>query len=300
MEAGMHLTASLPETAPATVASRSWARRAALFALFLVGGLAVFALGVDYHTRFWTNSSGAFKVGLPALFLVAMLALRRSERGRSYWPVALALFAASLTNVSTWYLAGPLQRWLLHLFGTTTDTAQGLMWGKLVDVVLRLAPILALVWLTGDGLGSLYVRKGNLKWSLTLGFLALANLLATATAVAATTGRDLEVVFASLPWWFAWALSNAFMEEIWFRGLFLERVLPHIGAAGAIWLTSLVFASSHLFATYIDPSGMLVFGVITFTLGCAWALLMQKTKTLWGSVLFHMAADLYWIIAFGL
>jgi membrane protease YdiL (CAAX protease family) len=296
----MPTTASLPQTVNASVACKSRAWRVGLFGLFLVCGLAVFVLGVDYHTRFWTNSSGAFKVGLSALFLVAMLALRRSERGRAYWPVALAFFAASLTNVSTWYLAGPLQRWLLHLAGTTTETAQGLMWGKLVDVVLRLAPILALVWLAGDGLGSLYLRKGNLKWSLTLGLLALANLLATATAVAASTGRDLAVVVASLPWWFAWAGSNAFMEEIWFRGLFLERVQPHIGAAGAIWLTSLVFASSHLFATYIEPSGMLVFGVITFTLGCAWALLMQKTRTLWGSVLFHMAADLYWIIAFGL
>jgi hypothetical protein len=74
------------ETAASERGNRSWARRGGLFALFLVCGLAVFALGVDYHTRFWTNSSGAFKVGVPAVFLVAMLALRRSERG----PVLLA------------------------------------------------------------------------------------------------------------------------------------------------------------------------------------------------------------------
>jgi hypothetical protein len=52
-----------------------------------------------------------------------------------------------VTNVSTWYLAGPLQRWLLRAVRRTAGTAQGLMWGKLVDVVLRLAPIFALVWL---------------------------------------------------------------------------------------------------------------------------------------------------------
>jgi len=296
----MNATASLPETAHAAQSWKAGLRRAGLFALFLVGGLAVFAFGVDYHTRFWTNTSGAFKVGLSALFLVTMLALRRSERGRAYWPVAFALFAASLTNVATWYLAGPLQRWLLGLVGVSLGTPQGIMWGKLVDVVLRLAPIFVLVWLVRDGLGSLYVRKGNLKWSLTLGALALANLLATSVAVAASRGGDLAVVFASLPWWCAFALMNAFMEEVWYRGLFLERVQPHVGAAGAIWLTSLVFASSHLFATYVEPSEALIFGVITFTLGCAWALLMQKTNTLWGSVVFHMAADLYWLIGFGM
>jgi membrane protease YdiL (CAAX protease family) len=93
---------------------------------------------------------------------------------------------------------------------------------------------------------------------------------------------------------------NGFMEEIWYRGLFLKRLQPAIGATGVIWLTTLVFGVSHLCATYVEPSGALVFGIITFTLGCAWALLMQKTNTIWGSVVFHLAADLYWLIAFGL
>jgi membrane protease YdiL (CAAX protease family) len=63
---------------------------------------------------------------------------------------------------------------------------------------------------------------------------------------------------------------------------------------------TLLFGTSHLFATYIEPSGALVFGVITLTLGSAWGMLMQKTNALWGSVLFHLAADLYWLIAFGI
>jgi membrane protease YdiL (CAAX protease family) len=296
----MNAAASVYKTTNIATTWKTTAQRAGWFTLFLICGLLVFVFGLDYHTRFWTNTSGAFKIGLSALFLVATLALRRSERGRAYWPMAFAFLAASLTNVTTWYLAGPLQRWLWGSLGVAAESAQGLMWGKLVDVVLRLAPISALVWLVRDSLGSLYVRKGNLKWSLTIGLLALANLLATATAVAASNGRDLAVVFASLPWWFAFALMNAFMEEIWYRGLFLERLQPAIGATGVLWLTTLLFGASHLFATYIDPSGALVFGVITFSLGFAWALLMQKTNTLWGSVVFHLAADLYWLIAFGI
>jgi membrane protease YdiL (CAAX protease family) len=295
----MNAAVGLAQTENAAATWKTTVQRAELFLLFLLCGLLVFVFGLDYHSRFWTNTSGAFKIGLSALFLVATLALRRSERGRAYWPMAFAFLAASLANITTWYLAEPLQRWLWGLLGVSAESAQGLMWGKLVDVVLRLAPIFALVWLARDGLGSLYVRKGDLKFGLTIGLLALANFSATSIAVAASNGRDLAVVFASLPWWFVFSLMNAFMEEIWFRGLFLERLQPAIGATGVIWLTSLVFGLSHTCAVYIEPSGALVFGVITFTLGFAWALLMQKTNTLWGAVVFHLAADLYWAVAFG-
>ncbi|MEJ2209466.1 MAG: CPBP family intramembrane metalloprotease [Anaerolineae bacterium] len=296
----MHTTTTaVPKMASPAAGWKTVAQRAGLFTLFLICVLLVCVFGLDYHTRFWTNSSGVFKVGVSALFLVATLALRRSERGRPYWPMSFAFLAASLTNVSTWYLAAPLQRWLWSLTGVGIETPLGLMLGKLVDVALRLAPIFVALWLVRDGLGSVYVRRGKLKWSLSLGGLALANLLATSIAVAAGQDADLGVIFASLPWWFAFSAMNAFMEEIWYRGLFLKRLEPALGATGVIWLTTLLFGTSHLFATYIEPSGVLVFGVITLTMGFAWGLLMQKTNTLWGSVLFHLAADLFWLIAFG-
>lgn len=289
----------VPQTAYAGTAWKAVAQRAALFLLFLGCSLLVFVFGVDYHTRFWTNSSGAFRVGVSALFLVVMLVLRRSDRGRVYWPIAFAFLAASLANVTTWYLAVPLQRWVLGLVGAAMDTPQGMMWGKLVDVVLKLAPIFALLWLAHEDLSSVFIRRGKLAWSLGIGFLALANLTATAIAVAASRDGDLSVVFASLPWWFAFSLINAFMEEIWFRGLFLRRLEPAIGVAGALLLTTLAFGTSHLFATYIDLWGTLVFGIITYTLGMAWGLLMHKTDTLWGSLLFHTAGDVYGVVAIG-
>jgi membrane protease YdiL (CAAX protease family) len=274
-------------------------RRAGLFVLFLTCGFLIFSLGVDYHTRFWTNTSGAYKVGVSVVFALAALVLRKSEHGRAYWPIALAFCAASLTNVATWYLAAPLQRWLLSLTGLSEATAPGLVLGKAVDAALRLTPIVAMVWLTGDGLGSLLVGRGNWRWSLGIGALAVGNLLATAIAVAASGSRDLAVVFADLPWWLAFSLINAVMEEIWFRSLFLGRLTPLIGAGGALWVTSLSFGISHTFAAYVDPASALVFGVIVLTLGLAWALLMQKTKTIWGSVLYHAAADTFWAVVAG-
>lgn len=293
----MNATTSLSQAARHRAVVGTAARRLWEFAVCLVVGLAIFAWGVDYHTRFWTNSSGAYKVGVSTGLLIGALALRRSARGRRYWRIALAFFAASLTNVVTWYLAAPLQRGLHSLAGVAASSPQGLALGKLADVVLRLTPIFAVVLLSGESLSSLYIRRGQLRWSLSLGFLALANLTATSIAVAAASGGDMTVVLTSLPWWAAYALMNAFMEEIWYRGLFLERLQPLLGAGGALWLTSLLYGISHLFGAYLDPHAAPVFGIIVLTLGLAFGLLMQKTRTLWGSVIYHMGADIFGFVA---
>jgi hypothetical protein len=195
----MTVTSSLSQARSVAATVKARATRAGLFTAYLVCGLAVFVFGVDYHTRFSTNTSGAYKAGVSVLFLVAVLALRKSERGQAHWPAALAFFAASLTNVVTWYLAGPMQRGLLDLLQVSIDTGPGLAVAKLVDASLRLTPMVAVVWLAGGKLSSLYIKQGNLKWSLGIGLLALANLLATAIAVAASNGRDMTVVFGSLP-----------------------------------------------------------------------------------------------------
>jgi hypothetical protein len=68
---------------------------------------------------------------------------------------------------------------------------------------------------------------------------------------------------------------------------------PAIGAAGALWLTTLAFA------IYIDLWDTLTFGIVTCTLAIAWRLLMQKTHTLWDSVVFHTAGDVYGAVAIG-
>jgi membrane protease YdiL (CAAX protease family) len=104
---------------------------------------------------------------------------------------------------------------------------------------------------------------------------------------------------ADLPWWLMFSLANGFMEELWFRGLFLQRLQPIIGAGGAVWMTSIWFGITHVFALYVSGIGALVFVILVFTLGIAFALLMQKTKNIWGATLFHAASDFHWFIAFG-
>ena len=64
-------------------------------------------------------------------------------------------------------------------------------------------------------------------------------------------------------------------------------------------MTSIWFGEMHIFAVYVSGIAALIFGVVAITLGLTFALVMQKTKTIWGATIFHSAADLYWFIASG-
>jgi membrane protease YdiL (CAAX protease family) len=130
--------------------------------------------------------------------------------------------------------------------------------------------------------------------------LALVNLLASSFLIASSTGKDVEAMIPTLPWLVLFSLANGFMEELWFRGLFLGRLAPIFGGGVAIWLTSIWFGLMHVFAVYISGVGALIFGILTLSLGLAFGLLMLKTKNIWGASLFHAAADVHWIFAFGI
>lgn len=64
-------------------------------------------------------------------------------------------------------------------------------------------------------------------------------------------------------------------------------------------MTSSWFGVMHIFAVYVPGVAALIFDVVAITLGLAFALLMQKTKTIWGATIFHPAADHYWFVAIG-
>ncbi len=58
----------------------------------------------------------------------------------------------------------------------------------------------------------------------------------------------------------------------------------------ALTMTALVFTLAHMQITYA-PNGLWKFLFVLFGFSIAWGWLMQKTESLWGSVLFHAAAD---------
>jgi len=79
-----------------------------------------------------------------------------------------------------------------------------------------------------------------------------------------------------------------------FRGLFLKKFEPLLGAPLSNVLTGFVFAIGHAAVKYSTDIG--VFVAITFVFALIWGYLMQRTGSLWGSALFHAGADTVLII----
>jgi membrane protease YdiL (CAAX protease family) len=281
-----------------TPSSTSLAYRAGLFVLFLICSLAVFLFGSNYYKMFPTNGKSIYSGGLSAVFLIAAVLLKRSEKFAKYWQIAYAFFVASAVNLVSALFAG-YNSTIVQYFGTSMGTNQGAALAKLYDALLVVIPILGLTKFSGADLGSLFLKKGNnySKWGLGIGALVLVNFL-TSALIFFGTGYDPAKLGSAIVWGAVFAFSNGFLEELWLRGLFLKKLVPMIGVAGTVLLTSVWFASLHFLAvSYLPATVIPIFLVNTFTLGLACSILMLKTDSIWGAFLIHAAADLFMFIA---
>jgi membrane protease YdiL (CAAX protease family) len=278
--------------------------RVFLFVGFLVGGLMLFLLGNNWYSLFPTNKSTLYKWALALFFLALALAMRRSERFREGWQIPLALAIASFANALNWHLGN----WLARLLPPAVSTAQEIAIDKLSECLPVVLSILVLTRLAGNDLGSIFLKKGNLQWGLRFGlisFCVFAGIFAVIAVLQSNAppggglvamGVPLSAIVAAIPWILVFILANSLMEELWFRGLFLRRLSPALGATASVVVTALVFGIPHLGSTYIAPIERLIFPVIVVGLGLVNGFVMLKTDSIWGSVLFHAGYDLLVII----
>ncbi|MGA9496641.1 MAG: lysostaphin resistance A-like protein [Terriglobales bacterium] len=155
--------------------------------------------------------------------------------------------------------------------------------------------ILTVAKLCGENLASFYIRKGRLLLGISAGLMAAAACLIVTLLQPAVRALSTARLISWAPWVLLFSVSGAFMEELLFRGLFLGRYEPVIGKWLSILSTALVFTMAHMQITYA-PNDLWKFLLVLFGFSIAWGWLMQKTASLWGSVLFHAGADLLIIL----
>jgi len=275
----------------------SLAYRAGLFVVFLICALAIFVFGPNYYRMFPTNGSSLYAASLAAVFLVAAVLFKRSQKFFKYWQIAYAFFVAAVVNLVSALFAG-YNSTILQALGVSIDTNAGLAVAKMYDTLLVVIPIIVLVKLSGADLGSLFLKKGNLKLGLGIGTLVLVNFLTSALIFFGPGYDPIAKLGSVIIWGAVFSFSNAFLEELWFRGLFIKRLAPLIGFTGTVLLTSVWFGLIHFLAVAYLPAAVIpVFFINTFTLGLACGYLMLKTDSIWGPVMIHAAADLFLFIA---
>jgi len=278
--------------------------QAIAFLFYLIGGLLVFLWGANTFRLFPTNRNITYEWGLTLVFLTLAVIMRRVPRLQIYWKIASALFIASAANAVNLPLGNFLAP-ILHLSG---EDMRFLVVDKLSQAIPIVLTIILLTLWSGDDLGSIFLKRGNLRQGLKFGLISFAIFAVIFTVIVMVqaggpktqglfaSGISVNTVVSVIPWILMFCFVNSFMEELWFRGVSLGKLTPMLGRTSSIIVTALVFGSTHAAATYITPIQMLLFATIVIGLGLVNAYMMLKTDSIWGSVFFHAGYDLLVIL----
>lgn len=264
-------------------------KRLAVFALLFCVGMLVFFVG-GYWAGMPHEARTAAKVALPALLLLATVACGRKEPKSDWRAVWLAFFAASAAFLVAWWVSGPL----MALFGLTTATVPGIAFMKLFDTLPIVATVLVVARLGGLEPADLYLQKGRVMAWLAVGGVAFVAFAVLFLLQASDQGVPADRLVAYVPWILLFVFANGFMEELHFRGLLLKPFERVLGRHPANLCIALFFTLSHAPVQYAPD--IVAFLAILLVLSLAWGYVIQKTESLWGSVLFHAGADLMIIL----
>jgi membrane protease YdiL (CAAX protease family) len=264
-------------------------KRFGLFLILFLIGMLVFFVG-----GYWTGIQGwqrtAVKIVLPLLLLVATAASGCVERLRKWRKVFLGFLAASAAFLVSHWVTGPL----LGLTGMSTDSIAGLAFAKLFDALPIVVTVLLVARLGGLSPADLFIRKGRVKIWLIVGIVSFIIFTVIFLLQSSGVGIGADRLLAFAPWTLIFVFANAFMEELHFRGLLLGPFEELLGRHTANLCIALFFTLTHAPVQY--TADILFFLVVVFVLAYAWGYIMQKTESLWGSVLFHAGADLLIIV----
>ncbi len=279
------------------LSKQEWGERVILALVFIAVGSLIYLVFSPMRPMFTKDPSQTGKVidylgrwGLLLILLPTVWWARKSQRFHKFTPVLVGLVimavAVSLDRIMSIYL--------IDYVGVLDTTPAGWAYQKLNEAVIVVFVVVALTLLSGGSLGSIYIQKGNLKLGLTIGLVTftLAALGSPWMAFVLFKGQDLtlERIIPWIPWILIFVLANAAQEELLFRGLFLRKLQPFFGKLLSNVLIVFVFTLLHQGANY--TSSDLGFLAAVLPLGLAWGYVMQKTDSIWASILFHAGMDI--------
>jgi len=157
--------------------------------------------------------------------LIAVL-LKRSANYQKYWLVPFGLFIMALAVTLDWIVG----RFLVETLNIETDSPRVNALMKLNEAVLIIVVILFFTRVSGSSFSSIYVQWGNKKWGIIIGLTTLIFSVAVsgfgAKYLFMAQNLTLARVIPWVPWLLIYVLSNGAMEELLFRGLFLQKLEP--------------------------------------------------------------------------
>jgi membrane protease YdiL (CAAX protease family) len=269
--------------------------RVVWFFLFLAIGLLTFFVFSHFRPIFPENIDIPARTTFIVALLVSSLLLRRSERLCKYWLVLFAFFTAALAQALDYYSSG----WSLSLLGLDTTNPAGIAVDKLESSFLIVVPIILLTKISGNSMGSAYLQTGKLKQGLIIGLSVFVVVAAASIPWARWQYQagdlSLPEVIPWIPWILLFVLANGFNEELLFRGLFLKKLEPLIGAFPSNLCMAIPFVALHYGVDYTQNLFLLM--ALLLPLGLALGYVMQKTNSMIASWLIHASFDIAVVLA---
>ncbi|HCC70319.1 MAG TPA: hypothetical protein DEQ09_04095 [Bacteroidales bacterium] len=255
------------------------------FILILFVLLLVFLLNITFAGSIPASIMLIIRIAFIMVFLSGWIVFRRTGN-KNFGDLFFILMAVNLAFLVVSFFTTDL--WKLDI-----ETPRGIALAKMSDSIIIFSVVLMPLFLSGFKLKDIYISRGKLLPGLIIGMLSflLMGFLAIKNP---EQPIGIEFIKTNLVWILIFVLFNAFMEELIFRGIFLKPLNQFFKPAWAVVLTAIVFGAAHLQVTYTPD--VLIFAIITLVLGLIWGFLIQYTRSLLASVLFHAGADLVIIL----
>jgi membrane protease YdiL (CAAX protease family) len=249
--------------------------------IFTIVFLSLLITNMTLFTPMPVNTRLVIRLLLLTISLIAWLLFRRQNRHIA----SLLGFAFFVLNLA-FLIVTPFSSDFLNLDISST---KGIALSKLSDSLIISTVIIISVLLAKQSPRSIFLTGGRLVMGLLtglfffilFGFLALTN-----------PGQPVDHSFLTKNWtWILiFVMANGFMEELIFRGLFLEKLNLLFNHHYSILITSVCFAVPHIIVQY--QANVLQFTGICLALGMICGYAMQYTRSIIAPALIHAGADL--------
>ena len=241
------------------------------------------------------------------LLALALLAKRSSTLNR-YWQIPLVFFGMALFWLADQYVPDFLRTQVLHVKTISgnpiASTLSGTIIVQLDELVLTVLAVLVVLWITRTPLSSIYVRRGRFGRAYVIGVIGLVALyvltfraLQHSRFVSFNGTLDFSRYLNLTPALLVVVAANAFLEELFFRGLLMSKLNIAFGPYLATLVQAVIFTSWHAGITYTPfLVAFLIFFI--FPVGLIAGYLTRSSGSILPAWLFHMGVDIPLYVGF--
>jgi membrane protease YdiL (CAAX protease family) len=254
----------------------------------VIGGL-IFILGLNLLKLIPEKFQDIYKIGLPIILLIAYFASQKYFPNQS--TIFLAFFLVSVGWTLDYYLTGRI----IDLFSLNTKELSGLAYTMVISTLLVSAPVIIGWLISGQKLSALFIQGSEKMWGIVVGIVGLLLFGGLGVLQSLNQGLAIQALGVAILLALVFSLTNSFREELVYRAVLIKGFQANIGVIATVIVTTLVFTLAHIDVSYM-PASQIVFVIVLVIIGVFGCLIMMKTGSLIGSVLFHAGADILLIM----